>query len=120
MGGIKLPSLKGVGKSLGSEILGGLAHAFGAGKRAESAARNIGGEIGSVGGEIATPVVAGALLAKKGAIIRRRGKQKPVLAVVHTGETILPMGVKPTLKQKSAIVKRQKGKGNQKTMIVFH
>lgn len=122
MGGIKFPSLKGVGKSLGQEVFGGIVHAFGGGKRAESAARNIGGEIGSAGGEVATPLIGAALMAKTGGKVPgKRGKAKLVLA--HSGETILPLNTRPTKNQLKVIRKNQKRKGLRglaKTTVIFH
>ena len=49
---MKLPSLGGIGKSIGSEIAGGIAHQFKAGKRSEAAARNIGGELGAADSDL--------------------------------------------------------------------
>lgn len=122
MGGIKFPSLKGVGKSIGQEVFGGIVHAFGGSKRAESAARNIGGEIGSTGGEVATPILAGALMAKTGGRIKgKRGKA--TLIVAHAGETILPINTRPTKNQLKVIRKNQKRKGLRglaKTTVIFH
>ena len=106
---MKIPSLGGVGQAIGSEGAGAIAHYFKAGKRGEAAARNIGGQVGKALGDYA-PL---ALMAKDGAIIKRRkGKQRAIQAILHTGEAVLPMGVPLTKGQRKAIVKRQKGKGN--------
>lgn len=114
---MKIPSLGGIGKSIGEEAAGGIAHAFKASKRSEQAARNIGGQIGKAAGEYA-PIALG-LIAKQGAIIkRRRGRQVPIPAILHSGESVLPYGVALTKGQKKAIHRRQKGRGN--TVIMFH
>lgn len=107
---MKIPSLGGIGQAVGSELSGGIAHALHASKRTESAARNIGGQVGKALGDYA-PL---ALMAKDGAILpKTKGKrQKRIPAILHSGEVVLPQGVKATKKQLQSIRKRQKGKGN--------
>jgi hypothetical protein len=95
-------SIGGVGKSIGQELAGGVVHAFGGGKRAESAARNIGGSIG----EVALPAAGVALGFKNGGKVPGVTGQ-PVKAIVHSGEYVLPVGVKPTAAQKKAVAKRK-------------
>lgn len=87
-----------VGKTVGSELAGGVVHAFGGGKRAEQAARNIGGTLGEVG----APLAGAALGFKKGGRVPGK-KGKPVMATVHGGEYVLPVGVKPTKTQMKAV-----------------
>lgn len=95
------PSLGGLGKAIGSELGGGFGKMLG-GKRGESAGRSIGGELGKIGGEVA-PL---ALAFKNGG--RVPGKlHKPVKAVVHSGEYILPVGVKPTKAQVKAVAAKK-------------
>lgn len=96
--------IENVGKSIGQEVGGGLGHILG-GKKGESAGRNIGGSLGAVG----APLAAATLAFKKGGKVPGP-KGKPVKAVVHGGEFILPVGVKPTMAQKRAIAKGKKGK----------
>ncbi len=95
-----------VGKTVGSELAGGVVHAFGGGKRAETAARNLGGTLGEVGAPLAG-VALGAF--KTGGKIAIKGKKKgaPVHIIAHQGEVILPIGVKPTIAQQKAIAKRK-------------
>lgn len=95
------PSLAGVGRSIGQE-LGSVAGKALFGKKGGTALRNIGGELGSVAGEVA-PL---ALAFKNGG--RVPGKlHKPVKAVLHSGEYVLPVGVKPTQAQMKAVAKRK-------------
>lgn len=91
-------AIGGVGKSIGQELAGGVVHAFGGGKRAESAARNIGGSLG----EVALPAAGVALGFKKGGKVPGK-KGKAVNAIVHGGEYVLPVGVKPTKTQIKAV-----------------
>lgn len=102
-------AIGGVGKSLGQELAGGVVHAFGGGKRAESAARNIGGSIG----EVALPAAGAALGFKKGGRVPGP-KGKPVKAIVHGGEFVLPVGVKPTAAQKKAVASRKAAEKKKK------
>jgi hypothetical protein len=108
---MKLPSLGGIGKSIGSEIAGGIAHQFKAGKRSEAAARNIGGEIGKYAAE-AAPLL---FFENGGYVPGKRGH--PVKAIVHSGEFILPINAKPTLAQKK-IVASNKRKEKKKKIII--
>lgn len=87
-----------VGKTLGSELAGGVVNAFGGGKRAEAAARNIGGTLGEVG----APVAGAALGFKTGGRVPGK-KGKPVKAILHGSEYVLPVGVKPTKTQMKAV-----------------
>ena len=93
--------IENVGKSIGQELGGGVGRVFG-GKKGESAGRNIGGSLGAVG----APLAAATLAFKKGG--RVPGPTgKPVKAVIHGGEFILPVGVKPTMAQKKAVAKKK-------------
>jgi hypothetical protein len=94
-------AIGGVGKSIGQEIGGEFGRAFG-GKRGESAGRNIGGSIG----EVALPAAGVALGFKNGGKVPGVTGQ-PVKAIVHSGEYVLPVGVKPTASQKRAVAKRK-------------
>jgi len=100
MGGFDfIKGIEKVGHSIGQEVGGGLGKALG-GKRGESAGRNIGGSLGSV----AAPLGAVALGFKHGGQVPGK-KGRPVKAVVHGGEYVLPVGVKPTAAQKKAVSK---------------
>ena len=105
---MKLPSLGGVGKSIGQEIGGGLAHAFGAGKRSEAAARNIFGEAGKFAGEVAPLAL---MFRTGGKVPGPRGR--PVKAIVHAGEYILPINAKPTAAQKRIVASNKKKSGKK-------
>lgn len=99
MGFDLIKGIENVGKSIGQEVGGGLGRALG-GKRGESAGRNIGGSLGAVG----APLAAATLAFKHGGTVPgKRGR--PVKAVVHGGEYVLPVGVKPTAAQKKAVSK---------------
>lgn len=93
-----LKAIGGVGKAIGSELAGGLVHTFTNNKRAESAARNIGGALG----EVALPAAGAALGFKNGGKVPGK-KGKAVKATVHGGEYVLPVGVKPTKTQMKAV-----------------
>ena len=108
---MKLPSLGGVGKSIGQEIGSGLAHAFGAGKRSESASRNIGGEIGKYAAE-AAPLL---FFEAGGVVPGPRGKAIKVIA--HGGEVVLPLNAKPTAKQLKIIASNKRKEKKKK--IIF-
>ncbi len=90
-----------VGKAVGQELGSSVGKLFG-GKRGEQAGRNIGGAIGEAG----APLAATALAFKNGGKVPGP-KGKAVKAVVHSGEYILPVGVKPTAAQKKAVAKRK-------------
>lgn len=92
-----IDKLGGVGKAIGQE-LGGALGALG-GKRGESAGRNIGGELGAIG----LPAAAAALTLKTGGRVPGKKIGAPRMALVHTGEFMLPVGVKPTAAQKKAV-----------------
>ena len=87
-----------VGKTAGQELAGGLVHMMGGGKRAESAARNIGGTLGEVG----APLAGAALGFKNGGRVPGK-KGKAIKATIHGGEFVLPVGVKPTKAQMKAV-----------------
>ncbi len=83
--------------SAGGTILGaGIGNVFGGQKGAQQGA-NIGGQIGKIAGDF-LPFKNG------GKVPGRIGM--PIRAVVHGGETVLPVGVKPTKAQKTAIRRR--------------
>lgn len=87
-----------VGKTVGSELAGGLVHSFGGGKRAEASARAIGGTLGEVG----APLAGAALGFKTGGKVPGK-KGRAVQATLHGGEYVLPVGVKPTKTQMKAV-----------------
>lgn len=65
----------------------------------------LGGSAGQAAGQQIGGVLGGFLPFKKGG--RVPGKVgKPVKAIVHGGEYVLPAGVKPTAAQKKAVAKR--------------
>lgn len=105
---MKLPSLEKVGRSVGQEIGGGLAHAFHAGKRSEAASRNIFGELGAFAGN-AAPL---ALMFRTGGKVNAGPRGRPVKAIVHSGEYILPINAKPTAAQKRIVAMNKR---NEKT-----
>lgn len=83
----------------GGTILGaGLGGAFGGQKGAQTGA-NIGGQIGKIAGDLIPFRKGGRVPGAKG---------KPVKAVVHGGEYVLPVGVKPTKAQVKAVARRHK------------
>ena len=90
--------LGGVGKAIGGELASGVVSAFGGGKKAQAAAKNIGGEVGAV----ALPA-SGALFLKTGGRVPGKKIGAPKKAIVHTGEYVLPVGVAPTAAQKKAV-----------------
>ena len=103
MGGFDfIKGVEGIGKSIGQELGSGVGRAFG-GKKGEAAGRNIGGALGSV----AAPAAGIALGAFKtgGRVPGKRGR--PLKAIVHGGEFVLPVGVAPTAAQKKAVAKRK-------------
>lgn len=97
MGGNFFDKLGGVGKAIGGELASGVVGAFGGGKKAQAAAKNIGGEVGAV----ALPA-SGALFLKTGGRVPGK-KGAPKRAIVHGGEFMLPVGVKPTKSQVKAV-----------------
>jgi hypothetical protein len=82
----------GFGSLFARTIGGGLGGLVG-GSKGESAGRDIGSALG------------GFLPFKKGGRVPGRNGM-PVKAVVHGGETVLPVGVAPTMAQKRAIRKK--------------
>lgn len=83
--------------SAGGTILGaGLGQAIG-GRSGASTGANIGGQIGRAVGDIIPFRNGGKVPGPQG---------MPVRAVVHGGETVLPIGVKPTKAQRMAIRRR--------------
>ena len=84
-----------IGSAVGSFAGGKLGKHFG-GKKGESVGKAIGG-------------LAGGLLPyKNGGVVKGPKKGKAVQIIAHTGEYILPVGVKPTKKQKAQVAKRKK------------
>lgn len=83
-------------------VLGGIAGSV-AGEAIEK-------EIGGVGGKILGGLVSaiGSLnpFFEDGGYVKAK-KGRPVRAIVHGGEFILPVGVKPTKRQKDAVKKRK-------------
>jgi len=76
----------------------------------EAVGKKLGGSIGQEAGKNigrALGTAAGAALPyfKKGGQVKRTGP-----AVVHRGEYVLPVGVKPTKAQKAAVAKMKRGK----------
>lgn len=98
MGFDLIKGIENIGKSVGQEVGGGLGRALG-GKRGESAGRNVGGALGSV----AAPLGAALAFKHGGTVPGKRGR--PRKAIVHGGEYVLPVGVKPTVAQKKAVNK---------------
>jgi len=85
----------------GSAIGGGLGSALGGAAGSLIGEKNAGSAIGGALGRI-----GGGLLPFKngGKVPGKRGK--PVKAMLHGGEVVLPVGVKPTKKQIDAIRKK--------------
>jgi hypothetical protein len=82
-----------LGKSLDKKI--------GSGNIAQEAGKNIGRVVGGAAGSLLPFKLGGKVPGPKG---------KPVKALVHGGEYILPAGVKPTKAQKMAVAKLHKKK----------
>lgn len=78
-----------IGKKLGDDYKGQVA--------------NIGSTLGGLAGGLIPAF-------KNGGRVMGRKKGEPKLAIVHTGEYVLPVDVKPTKKQQSAIEKKKKVK----------
>ena len=84
-----------IGSAVGSFAGGKLGKHFG-GKKGESVGKAIGG-------------LAGGLLPYKcGGVVKGPKKGKAIKIIAQTGEYILPVGVKPTKKQKAQVAKRKK------------
>ena len=63
--------------------------------------KKIGSAIGSVAGGFLSPY-------KNGGTVKGPKKGKSIQIIAHTGEYILPIGVKPTKAQKAQVAKRKK------------
>ena len=63
--------------------------------------KKIGSAIGSVAGGFLSPY-------KNGGMVKGPKKGKAIQIIAHTGEYILPIGVKPTKAQKAQVAKRKK------------
>ena len=63
--------------------------------------KKIGSAIGSVAGGFLSPY-------KNGRMVKGPKKGKAIQIIAHTGEWVLPIGVKPTKSQKAEITKRKK------------
>ena len=75
-------------------------------QKSRETAKGIGSAAGGVAGGALEPFKhGGRVKGKKGA---------PRKAIVHGGEYVLPVGVKPTAAQKKAVAQRKKGKGGPK------
>ena len=74
-----------------------------------SIGKKLGGKTGAkIGGDLGR--VAGAGLGAAFPYFKDGGPVKQTgLAMVHSGEYVLPKGVKPTAAQKAAVAKRKKG-----------
>ena len=85
-----------IGSAVGNFAGGQLGkHFFGKG------GQKIGSAIGSVAGGFLSPY-------KNGGVVKGPKKGKAVKIIAHTGEFILPVGVKPTKSQKAEVAKRKK------------
>ena len=71
------------------------------GKLGGKGGKKIGSAIGSVAGGFLSPY-------KNGGVVKGPKKGKAVKIIAHTGEYILPIGVKPTKAQKAQVAKRKK------------
>jgi len=94
-----------IGEQIGQYGLGTLGEMVGkkyGGSAGASAGKKIGSVIGGVAGSTLISFKTG------GKVPGKRGK--PVKALVHGGEYILPAGVKPTASQKMAVAKLHKKK----------
>ena len=69
---------------------------------------HFGGKTGKKIGSIVGSVAGGLLPYKTGGIVKGTKKGKAVQIIAHTGEYILPIGVKPTKHQKAQVAKRKK------------
>ena len=87
-----------IGSAVGTFAGGKLGKHFG-GKKGEQLGSKIGGFAG------------GLLPYKAGGQVKGPKKGKPVKIIAHTGEFILPIGVKPTKSQKAEVAKRKKKAG---------
>jgi len=69
--------------------------------------RRFGGGSGQKIGEVVGEVAGGFLPFEKGGLVKGK-KGKPIKALVHGGEYVLPVGVKPTKAQKKAVADGKK------------
>ena len=86
---------KAIGRALGSAGGSALGRAIGGKKGAK-----IGSQLGAMGGDIAGSMVG----FKTGGLVKGK-KGKAVRAIVHGGEYVLPVGVKPTKAQRTKVNK---------------
>ena len=70
--------------------------------------KHFGGKRGEHIGKVIGAAAGGLLPYKCGGVVKGPKKGKPVKIIAHTGEYILPVGVKPTKKQKAQVAKRKK------------
>jgi len=73
----------------------------------KSVGKAAGGVLGTAVGKYVTEAAPLALMAfKTGGLVKGK-KGKAVKAIVHGGEYVLPLGVKPTASQKKAVAKNK-------------
>ena len=70
--------------------------------------KHFGGTKGEHIGKTLGALAGGFLPYKTGGQVKGPKKGKPVKIIAHTGEFILPIGVKPTKAQKAEVAKRKK------------
>ena len=70
--------------------------------------KHFGGKKGEHIGKVIGAAAGGLLPYKNGGVVKGPKKGKAVKIIAHTGEYILPVGVKPTKKQKAQVAKRKK------------
>ena len=70
--------------------------------------KHFGGKRGEHIGKVIGAAAGGLLPYKCGGVVKGPKKGKAVKIIAHTGEYILPVGVKPTKKQKAQVAKRKK------------
>jgi hypothetical protein len=99
-----------VGKSLG-KVAGGIAGGLVGGKAGKKIGSSLGAQLGGVAGATLTPYKKGGKVPKTGA------------ALLHKGEFVLPVGVKPTKAQMNAVAKGKRSAGGKvkatNTTVVF-
>ncbi len=84
-------------------MLGSAVGSFAGGK----IGRQIAGKTGHAIGRVIGGVAGGLMPYKNGGMVKgKRGK--PVQILAHSGEFVLPIGVKPTKHQKAQVAKRKK------------
>lgn len=89
-----------VGKSLGG-VAGGIAGGFVGGKKGRKIGSKLGSDLGGTAGALLTPYKTGG----------RVKKTEP--ALVHKGEFVLPVGVKPTKTQVEAVARKKRHEGKK-------